>query len=117
LPEGGEGGDAVGGSLDDLGLVDGALGVAVGGRLVEVGQQLLSPEAEALGEGIEGGQAGTVDGGEGELEAPLGLGAIGGEVDVAEALLQAPGLGDQRVALEQLAQAPALALVEALAGP
>jgi hypothetical protein len=64
------------------------------------------PEADALGEGLEGGQAGAVDGGEEELEAPLGLGAVAGAVDVAEALLRVPGLGDDRVALEQLAQAP-----------
>src|SRR3954452_5550443 len=114
--EGGEGGDAVGAALDHLDLVDDALGVAVGGRFVEVGQQLLAPEADPLGERVEGGQAGAVDRGEEELEASLGGAAILGAVDVAECLLQAPRLGDDRVALEQLAEASALALGEALAG-
>jgi hypothetical protein len=77
----------VGAALDDLDLVDDALGVAVGGRVVEVGQQLAAPKADAVGEGVEGGQVGALDGAQERLEAPLGLGAIAGAVDVAEALL------------------------------
>jgi hypothetical protein len=47
-----------------------------------------------LANAVEGGQAGALDGGEEELEAPLGLVAVVGAVDVAEGLLPAPGLGD-----------------------
>jgi hypothetical protein len=56
---------------------------ALGGRLVE-GQQLFSPEADALGEGVDGGQASAVDGGQARLEAPLCLDAVGRAVDGAE---------------------------------
>jgi hypothetical protein len=73
MAEGGEGGDAVGAALDDVDRGDDALGVAVGGRLVEVGQRLLAPETDAVGERVEGGQAGVVDGGQERLEAQLGV--------------------------------------------
>jgi hypothetical protein len=58
--------------------------VAVGGRLVEVGQRLLLPDADALGEGVEGGQGDAVSGGEERLQAPLGVGAIVRAVDTAD---------------------------------
>jgi hypothetical protein len=47
--------------------------VAVGGRFVEVGQQFVSPVADAFRERVEGGQAGTLDDGMERLEARLGL--------------------------------------------
>jgi Transposase, Mutator family len=79
-------------------------------------EQLLAPEADALRERIEGGQAGAVDGSEERLEAPLRVGAIAGAVDVAEGLLQAPGRGNEGVVLEELAQPPALSLGKTLVG-
>jgi hypothetical protein len=77
---------SVGAALDHLDLVDNALGVAVRGLLVEVGEELGAPEPDALGEGGEGGQLGAVDRGEEALEAALGLGAVRGLVDLAGGL-------------------------------
>ena len=102
LAEAGEGGQSVGAALDHLDLVDDAFGVAVGGRFVEVGQQLVAPDADALGEGVEGGQAGALDRGEEGVEALFGAAAVGGPVDGAEGLLESPRLGDQRLVGEQL---------------
>jgi hypothetical protein len=73
LTEAVEGGKAVGPALDHLDLVDHSLGVAVGDRLVEVGEQLFAPEPDALGEGGEGGDRCPVDGGEEAGEPLLGL--------------------------------------------
>jgi hypothetical protein len=65
---------------------------------------------------VEGRKACAVAGGEERVEAPLGSGSVGRPVDVTKALLRSQRFGDDRVALEQLCEAPALALVEALAG-
>jgi hypothetical protein len=64
LAEAFEGGHAVGAALDHLDLVDHPFGVAVGGRLVEVGEQVGAPEADAVGERLEGRQPCAVEGGE-----------------------------------------------------
>src|SRR6266508_2524855 len=82
-----EGGEAVGASLDHLDLVDHPLGVAVGDRLVEVGEQFLAPEPDAFGEGAEGRDRCSVDGGEEASEPLLGLDAAGRPVDGAEGFL------------------------------
>ena len=77
---------------------------------MEIGQQLFSPAADAAGEGVEGGKAGAVSGGEERVEALLSVSAIFGAVYVTEALLQAPGLGEDWLAFEEFAQPSALAL-------
>jgi hypothetical protein len=61
LSKASEGGQSVGAALDELDLVDDALGVAVGGGLIEVGQQLFAPGSEPVGEGGEGGDLGALD--------------------------------------------------------
>ena len=81
LTEGVEGGEAVGSSLDHLDLVDHSLGVAVGDRLIEVGEQFFAPEPDAFGEGAEGRDRRTVDGGEEALEPLLGFAAAGRAVE------------------------------------
>jgi hypothetical protein len=91
-------------------------GVAVGGGLVEVGEQLGPPQQDALGEGGEGGELGALDGAEEALEPALGLGAVGGAVDRPERLLEPPRLGDQGLAREQRAEPAPLALSEPLSG-
>src|SRR5256885_14059922 len=48
LSEAVEGGEAVGSSFDHLDLVGDAFGVAVGDRLVEVGEQFFAPEPGCL---------------------------------------------------------------------
>ena len=55
--------------------------------MVEVGEQLLAPDADAVSEGGEGGQLGAPDGAEEVVEASLGLGAVGGTVDRPERFL------------------------------
>jgi hypothetical protein len=72
-----EAGQAVGAAFDHLDLIDDAFGVAVGGRLVEVGEQLGAPEPDAVGEGAEGGELRAVDRAEEALEAALGLVTVG----------------------------------------
>ena len=115
LAEAGEGGQSVGAALDHLDLVDDAFGVAVGGRLVEVGQQLLAPDSDALGEGVKGGDARALDRGEERVEALFGAAAVGCPVDGAERLLQSPRLGDQWLVGEQLDQASPVAFGEPFA--
>jgi hypothetical protein len=109
-----ERGQPVGAALDDLDLVDDAFGVPVGGRLLEICEELLVPAAHASGERVEGGQGGAVDGGQERVQALLGVVAAAGAVDVSERFLQPPRLGEDRVACEQVAEAVALAGVQAL---
>jgi hypothetical protein len=90
--------------------------VAVGGRLVEVGEQFGAPVPEAVGEGGEGGELCALGGGEEAIEPALGLVPVGRAVDLAESLLESPGLGDRGLALEQCDQPPPLALGQPLAG-
>ena len=72
------------------------------------------PGADASGERVEGGQAGAVEGDQERVQALLGVIAAAGAVDVSERFLQASRLGDDRVACEQVAEAVALAGVQAL---
>jgi hypothetical protein len=116
LAEAVEGGWAVGAALGGFDLVVDSFGVAVGGWLVEVGERLLAPEPNAVGEGVEGGDLGPVDGGGEAVEAALGLVSVLRSVDRPEGFLEAPGLGQQRLAFERLAEPPPLALCEPLAG-
>ena len=74
--EASEGGQSVGATLDHLDLVDDALGVPVGGRLVEVGEQLLAPGADAFGERVEGREAGVLNRDEKRLESLLGVRSV-----------------------------------------
>jgi hypothetical protein len=99
-----EGGQAAGSSLDQLDVVDHSLGIAVGDRLVEVGEQFFAPEPDAFGEGAEGGDRCSVDGGEEAPELLLGLGAAVRAVGRAEGLFEAPRFGDQRLCLEEFAE-------------
>jgi hypothetical protein len=104
LTEAVEGGEAVGSSLDHLDLVDHSLGVAVGDRLLEVGEQFFAPELDAFGEGAEGRDRCSVDGSEEAREPLLGLAAAGGAVDRAEGFLESPRFGEQRLCFEELAE-------------
>ena len=56
-----EAGQSVGAAFDHLDLVDHSFGLAVGGWLVEVGEQLLAPVAQPVGEGEEGGDLCPLD--------------------------------------------------------
>src|SRR5712691_7720280 len=107
---------SVGAALDHLDLVDHSFGVAVRGRLVEVGEQLFAPAAEAVREGGEGGDRRPLDRRLEGTQPPLGLLPVAGAVDGAEALLQPPGLGQHGLGLEELAECAPLALAEPL-GP
>src|SRR5205809_620572 len=104
LAEAVEGGEAVGPSLDHLDLVDHSLGVAVGDWLIEVGEQFLAPEPDAFGEGGEGRDRCSVDGGEEAGEPLLGLAAAGRAVDRAEGFLESPRFGEQRLGFEEFAE-------------
>ncbi len=103
LTEAVEGGEAIGRSLDHLDLVDHSLGVAVGDRLVE-GEQFFAPEPDAFGEGAEGRDCCSVDGGEEAREPLLGLAVVGRAVDRAAGFLETPRFGEQRLCLEELAE-------------
>ena len=74
--------------------------------------QLLAPVAQAVAEGEEGGDLRAFGCVQEELESALGVFAAVGAVDGAEAFLQPPGLGEQRLALEELAERAALLLCE-----
>jgi hypothetical protein len=104
LTEAVEGWEAVGPSLDHLDLVDHSFGVAVGDRLVEVGEQFFAPEPDAFGEGAEGRDRCSVDGGEEAREPLLGLDAAGRAVDRAEGFLESPRFGEQRLCFEEFAE-------------
>lgn len=108
LAEAGECGQSVGAALDHLDLVDDAFGVAVGGRLVELREQLRAPQPDAVSECAEGRNVCATDGAQERVEPSLGLETIGGPIDRAEGFLQAPRLGDQRLVREELAELPAL---------
>jgi hypothetical protein len=69
--------ESVGPALDHLDLGDDALGVALSGRLVEVGEQLGAPEPDSFSEGGEGRELRASDRGEEVVEPPFGLGAVG----------------------------------------
>lgn len=104
LTEAVEGGEAVGSALDHLDLVDHSFGVAVRDRLLEVGEQFFAPEPDAFGEGGEGRDRCSVDGGEEARESLLGLAAAGRAVDRAEGFLESPRFGEQRLGFEELAE-------------
>ena len=104
LPEAVEGGEAVGSAFDHLDFVDHSLGVAVGDRLVEVGELFFAPEPDAFGEGGEGRDRCSVDGGEEAREPLLGLAAAGRAVDRAEGFLETPRFGEQRLCFEEFAE-------------
>lgn len=110
-----EGGYRVGAALDHFDLVDDAFGVAVGGGLVEVGEQLSTPESDALGEGGEGGELCALDSREEALESALGLVSVRCAIDRPEGLLERSGLGDHGLALGQFAEPAPFALAEPLA--
>src|SRR3954451_24527121 len=92
LSEASEGGQAVGAALDDLDLVDDAFGVAVAGRLVEVGEQFLAPLPDAVSERGERRDLRTLDGRQEAVETLLGRLPVGGSVDRPEGLLESPRL-------------------------
>jgi hypothetical protein len=104
LTEAVEGGQAVGPSFNHLDLVGHSFRVAVGEWLVEVGEQFFAPESDAFGEGGEGRDRRSVDGGEEALEPLLGFDAAGRAVDRAEGFLETPRFRDQWLRLEQLAE-------------
>ena len=72
LAEAAEGGQSVSLTFDHLDLVDHALGVVICRGFVEVGERLSAPLANAVGEGVEGGDLRALDGGEEVVEAALG---------------------------------------------
>jgi hypothetical protein len=82
-----EGGQSVGAAFDDFDLVDDSFGVAVGGGLVEVGEELFAPVPDPVGEGVEGGDLGPLDGGEEGVEAAFGLVPVLRSVDRPEGFL------------------------------
>jgi hypothetical protein len=79
----------VGAALDQFDLVDDSFGVAVCGRLVEVGEQFGAPEPDAVGEGGEGRELCALDRGEEAVESALRLVAVRGVIDRANACLSA----------------------------
>src|SRR5436189_222849 len=112
--EASEGWWSVGAAFDDFDLGDDSVGVAVGGGLVEVRQELGLRLGEAVRERVEGGETGMVDGGVELLEALLSVCSAAGAVDRSERLLQTPRLSEHRVAFEQRTELTALVLAEAL---
>ena len=64
------------------------------------------PSANAL----KAGSCGAGDRGEEALEPSLGLDSVPGAVDGAETLLERPGLGQEGLVLEELAEAASLTL-------
>jgi hypothetical protein len=70
----------------------------------------LPPGAHTFGESVEGRQAGVLDREEQRVEPLLGVRLAGRAVDLSEALLQSPRLGEHGITPEQVTQPAAFTL-------
>ena len=113
LPEALEAGQTVGAALDHLHLVDHTLGIAVGGRLVEVGEDLLTPGLDPVGVSIEGELNHGRRQGSDRVSTPPG--APVSRIDRPQRLLQPPGIPRPSPGPgQEVAKAAALDLCEPL---